>query len=375
MKIAIDARMYGNSQCSGIGFYIEQLTDHIFEFDEKNEYVMFMREPEFSKFTPPNERVKKVLVKPRWYSYGEQFSLPIEFAKEKFDLIHYPHFNSPILYPKKSVCTIHDVTPLSFPGHKMKSLFRRMAYRAVFWATLNKSSKIIAVSEATKRGILDNFGIKPEKIKVIHEGTAENFGKEENYGIINKVKSKFGITKPYIFFVGVWRNHKNVEGLVRAFNLLKEKYNIPHQLVLGGREDLHYTDVRREIEKSNYENDIITTGFIDNQDLPSLYQGAEVHVIPAFIEGFGLIAIEAQSCGTAVVSSNTSCLPEVIGGSGLFFDPKDVEDMAGKIYEVLGDEELREGLIRKGFENVERFSWEKAARETVGVYEGVRNNK
>ena len=371
MRIAIDARMYGNSQCSGIGFYIQQLTDHIFEIDKENEYVLFMREPEFSKFNPPNDRIKKVPVKPRWYSYGEQFSLPITFSKEKFDLIHYPHFNSPILYGKKSVCTIHDVTPLSFPGHKMKSKFRRLAYRLVFWSTLRKSKQIIAVSEATKQGILDNFNINTDKIKVSHEGVADHFRKTENYGIIEQVKSKFNITKPYVFFVGVWRNHKNVEGLVRAFNLLKEKHKIPHQLVLGGREDLHYTKVRDEINKSPYKQDIITTGFIKDEELPLLYQGAEAHIIPAFIEGFGLIAIEAQTCGTPVVSSNTSCLPEIIQDSGLFFDPKNENEMADQIYKVLNNKKLQEELIQKGFENVKRFSWERTAQETVKIYESI----
>jgi len=371
MKIAIDARMYGNEQCTGIGTYIQKLTDALFEIDEKNEYIMFMREPEYSKFTPPNSRVKKVLVKPRWYSYGEQFILPFAFAKEKFDLIHYPHFNSPILFPKKSVCTIHDVTPLTFPGHRMNSIIRRLGYKAVFQSTVRKAKRIIAVSESTKKGILDFFHLPEKKIKITYEGVDDRFRIIEKNDIINTVKNKFGITQPYIFYIGVWRSHKNLETLVKSFNILKKKYNLPHQLVLGGREDLHYTKVREKIDKSEFKNDIITTGFISDQDLPAIYNGATLFALPSFIEGFGIIAVEAQSCGCPVVSSNTTSMPEVLADSALFFDPNNAEEMAKQMYKVISDEKVRENLIAKGLKNVQRFSWKKCAEETLKIYNEI----
>ena len=368
MKIAIDARMYGNEECTGIGTYIKNLTDNLFRIDENNEYIIFLREPEFSKFTPPNERVAKVKVSARWYSYAEQFVLPFQLTKEKFDLIHYPHFNSPIFFPKKSICTIHDVTPLSFPGHKMSSIIRRLGYKAVFNATLRKVATIIAVSNNTKQEIIKHFNVNPKKIVITHEGVDERFKIIDDCDIISKVKTQFGLAKPYIFYVGVWRSHKNIEGLVKTFNLLKKKYNLPHQLVLGGREDLHYTLVRNAINESPFKNEIITLGYVADNQLPILYNAADVFVLPSFIEGFGLIAIEAQSCGCPVASTNTSSMPEVLGNSALFFNPYNHEEMAEQIYQILSNEKLRQELIAKGLENVKRFSWRQCAEETLKVY-------
>lgn len=371
MRIAIDARMYGNEECTGIGTYIKNLTDNLFQIDSENEYVLFLAEPVFSKFVEPNGRVRKVKVTPRWYTYQEQFLLPLQFMKERFDLIHYPHFNSPILFPKKSICTIHDLTPLSFPGHKMKSTVRRLGYQAVFRSTILKSEKIIAISEATKQEIIKHFNVNPDKIIVTHEGVDERFKIIENCDIMNKEKNKFGIDQPFIFYVGVWRDHKNITGLVEAFDLLKKKYNLAHQLVLGGREDLHDTKVREKINASTFKNDIITTGYLSDEELPILYNSASVFVLPSFIEGFGLIAIEAQKCGCPVASSNSPALKEVLANSALFFNPHNVNEMAEIIQKILSDENSRQRLIKAGLENVSRFSWKKCAEQTLSVYQKI----
>jgi glycosyltransferase involved in cell wall biosynthesis len=372
MKIAIDARMYGNEKFSGIGTYIKRLTDELFKLDRENEYLMFMIEPEFSKFVEPTSHVRKIKVTSPHYTYTEQFKLPREFASEKFDLIHYPHFNSPILFGKKSICTIHDITPLFFPGHKMKSIIRRLGYKLVFKSTLRKASKIIAVSESTKAGIIEHFRINPDKIIVTYEGVDERFKPIANNDIITSTKARLNLTKPFIFFVGVWRSHKNIENLVAAFNILKKRYNIPHQLVLAGREDLHYTKVREKIEASTFKNDIITLGYISDSDLPILYNAADAFVVPSFIEGFGLIAIEAQNCGCPVVSTNTSSMPEVLNDSALFFDPNNAEQMAEQIHDVISNADLRKNLIEKGFKNIKRFSWRKCAEQTLSIYNSLK---
>jgi len=371
MRIAIDARMYGNEQCTGIGTYIERLTNELFKIDKKNEYLLFLKEPAFTRFSPPHDGVKKALVTPRWYSYEEQYLLPFEMNREKFDLMHYPHFNSPLLYFKKSICTIHDITPLFFPGHKMNSLFRRMAHKLVFNSTIKKASQIIAVSESTKQGIIEHFQVDPEKIKVTYEGVDERFKFTANNDTIKEVKERLGIIKPYLFYVGVWRNHKNIETLVKAFDFAREKHNLDLQLVLGGREDLHYTNVRTEIERSKYKKDIITTGFIADNELPLLYSSALAFVIPSFIEGFGLIAIEAQNCNCPVLAANTSCLPEVLSDSALFFNPKNFEELAKRIEQIATSLSLRQDLIIKGQKNCTRFSWKKCAEQTLQIYNSL----
>jgi len=370
MKIGIDARMYGSAQ-TGIGNYIKNLTDNLFKIDKENQYVLYLREPQFSEFQISNENIKKVKVTPRWYSYGEQALLPFQLMKEKIDIIHYPHFNSPFFYFKPSVVTIHDVTPYHFPGHRMSSWMRRHGFRFVFKNSVFRAKKVITVSESTKNDVIKYFNVPKDKITVTYLGVKSDFQVIKDYGIINKVKEKYGISKPFIFYVGVWRNHKNLPGLIRAFHILKTRYNLDYQLVIGGNEDPHYPEVRQTWEKLGLENDIIRPGFISNQDLPIFYNAADIYVIPSFIEGFGLIGIEAMACGTPVVSSNTSSLPEVLGNAAEYFDPKDKNQMAEKMYQVISNKNKKQDLINKGFEQIKKYSWQKCAEKTLQIYNSL----
>lgn len=368
MKIGIDARMYGTEQATGIGQYIKQLTDHLFQIESNDEFVMFMREPEFSQYQPPHNRVKKVKVTPRWYSYGEQWKLPFSFIKESVDLMHFPHFNSPLMYRGLSICTIHDVTPFHFPGHRMKSKIRQWGYRTVFTKTVKKAHTIIAISKSTKDGIIKSFNIPENRIKVIYEGVDDRFQKITKNAIIEEVTQRYRITKPYLFYVGVWRNHKNLENLIVAFNRVKESHGLDIQLVLGGQEDPHYPNIRREINTSPFKHDIITPGYIANNDLASLYNGAMAFAVPSFIEGFGLIGIEAQACGTPVIASNTTSLPEILGDGALYFNPHKPQEIAARIEQVIHNKILQKDLQRKGYKNVARFSWETCAKQTQALY-------
>lgn len=372
MIIGIDARMYGAAQCSGIGHYIEQLTKNLFKIDKTNQYILFLREPVFSEFKEPNERVKKVKVIPRWYSYGEQLILPFQLMNHKLDLIHYPHFNSPILFPKKFICTIHDLIPFQFDGHKMKSVWRKKAHRLVFEHTIKRAQHILCVSEFTKNEIIRQFKINPDKLKTTYLGVDERFQPIKKNGIIKLLKTKYKITTPFIFFISAWRNHKNFEGLISTFEILKKKYRIPHQLVLGGQEFPEYPNIRKKINNSPFKGEIITPGFIAPEDLPAVYNAADVFVLPSLAEGFGLIAIEAQACGCPVASSNVTCLPEILDNSAVFFDPQNTEQMADQIYSIISNENIKKQLIAKGFDNVKRFSWEKCAEETLQIYETMR---
>lgn len=371
MRIGIDARMYGAQACTGIGQYIKQLTAHLFKIDKQNEYVLFLLEDVFNQFTAPGKQITKVKVSAPWYSYSEQLSLPLQLVGHKLDLIHYPHFNSPIFFPKKSVCTIHDLTAFKFEGHKMKSRLRKKAHRLIFGNTVKRAEKILTVSNSTKQELITQFKVKANKIIVTYLGVDERFCVIDNHDIIKQVKQKYGITKPFIFFVGAWRNHKNFEGLICAFEILKNQYSIPHQLVLGGQEDLHYPNIRKKINASKFKHEIITPGFIDDNDLAALYNAAEVFCLPSFIEGFGIIAIEAQACGCPVASANTSCLPEILQNSALFFDPNNHRQMAAKIYQILNNQNIQQDLIARGFENIKRFSWQNCAQQTLEVYNQI----
>ena len=370
--IGIDARMYGYAQ-TGIGNYIRHLLKFIFELDKENNYVIFLMSEEFDDFELPNERIKKIKVSSKWYGWKEQLLFPFQLYKENLDLMHFTHFNSPILYFKRSIVTIHDITPYFFPGHKMRSIIRKIGFKAVFFSSVKKASKVIAVSENTKNDIANYFKIRKGKINIIYEGVDEQFKIISDDQKITEIKKKYNITKPFIFYTGVWRNHKNLVGLIKAFGILKNKYKLDHQLVLGGKEDPYYPEVRETWEKLGLGSEIIRTGFIDQEDLPLFYNAAKLFIIPSFYEGFGLIGLESMACGTPVVSSDRTSLPEVLGDAAIYFDPKDSEEIAKKIKLVLTDEKLYNELKKKGFKQVEKYSWRKMGKETMGVYRKIFN--
>ncbi|MDD3190205.1 MAG: glycosyltransferase family 1 protein [Candidatus Pacebacteria bacterium] len=369
-RIGIDARMYGYAQ-TGIGNYIRHLLEYIFENDKTNEFVIFLMPEEFDGFKIPNERVKKVKVNSKWYGWKEQLLFPLGIYKENLDLMHFTHFNSPILYFKKSIVTIHDITPYFFPGHKMKSPIRKAGFRLVFSSSVRKAKKVIAVSNSTKNDILKYFKTKKEKITVIYEGVDGQFKVTKNELALRNLAQKYNIKKPFLFYTGVWRNHKNLVGLIRAFAILRKEYALDISLVLGGKEDPYYPEVRKTWQELGVEEDIIRIGFIEQKELPLFYDAACIFVIPSFYEGFGLIGLEAMACGTPVISSDRTSLPEILGDAAIYFNPDNPQDMAEKIHMVFNDKKLYNELVEKGMKQVKKYSWDQMSQETLELYKKI----
>lgn len=373
--IGIDARMYGPEQ-TGIGNYIRHLIVNLAEIDKRNNYIIFLLDKEYGAFKLPAENFRKARVFSHWYSWREQILLPWEFSKECLDLMHFPHFNTPVLYSGKSVVTIHDITPFFFPGHKMNSWLRRNAFKFVFNSSIKKASGVIAVSSSTKNDIVKYFGLKSGKIDVVYEGVDENFKILPNRGKIREeLSANYNVKKPFIFYAGVWRNHKNIVGLLKAFSIIKKRLGGKYQLVLGGKEDPYYPEIKETICELNLEKDIITPGFIPDSEMALFYNSCAIFVIPSFYEGFGLVGLEAFACGTPVVSSNTTSLPEVLGSSALYFDPRDEEQMAAIMIEALENEKTREQMIQNGLKQVQKYSWRRMAEETHDIYNKILEKK
>jgi len=368
MRIGIDARMY-SSAFTGIGRYVYELTQRLFEMDHENEYVLFMNDPHFDEFQPPNDRVKKVRVNAHHYSWAEQTSYCRTLNREKLDLMHFTHFNAPILYRRPSVVTIHDLTLSYFPGKKMTSPIHRMAYHWVLGSIVRRSKQIIAVSENTKVDLMKLLKVSTEKVSVIYEGVAKEFTVTDDLDFMKEVSGKYGIINEFLLYTGVWRSHKNIVGLIQAFARLREDPKFDGQLVITGREDPFYPEVKEAIKGLGLEDHVILTGLVDEKELIALYNGATVYVLPSFYEGFGLSPLESMSCGTPVAASNTSCIPEVCGDeNALFFDPENIEDMTKVIGELWFDEDLQEKLRRQGLRRVNDFSWEKMTKRTFALY-------
>lgn len=366
MKIAIDARMYGAKATTGIGVYIKNLIDNLLEIDDKNEYTLLLSKEGFDEFSDP--RVKKIKINSTWYSLSEQIELPWVLLKNKFDLVHFPQFNVPILYPKKFIATIHDITPKFFPGPKVKrSFIRRFGYNLAFSAAIKRSAKIITVSNYTKEQITAHFSVTSDKISVTHLGYDSRFKVIEDESTAIQVKQKLNITKEFLLYVGIMRDHKNIPSLVKAFDIVRKERDI--QLVLAGVIDPRFPEIQEAIDKSKYHDDIIVTGFVDEDDLPYLYNAAKLFVLPSFIEGFGLVAIESLACGTPVAASNTASLPEVLGEAATYFDPTNISDIAKSISSVLADQGVYNSLKVKGLNQVQKYSWKTCSKETLEIYE------
>jgi glycosyltransferase involved in cell wall biosynthesis len=368
MRIGIDARIFG-SQYTGIGRYVQELVEQMAKLAPQHEFVLFMNEPQFHEYEAP-KNVKKVLVNAHHYSLKEQWSFFWKLRKAKLDLMHFTHFNAPILYKKSSVVTIHDLTLSFYPGKKMNSWLHRKAYHLTLSHAVKHAKKVIAVSENTKLDLIKVLGTPDEKITVIYEGVGENFTpREDKEGLAELIK-KYGITKDYLLYTGVWRSHKNLINLIRAFAILKQDESFDLQLVITGKEDPYYPEVRRTVKELGLEYSVIFPGMVPEDELTALYQGAFTYVFPSLYEGFGLPPLEAMRCGTPVVASKASCLPEICGeNNALFFDPYDPEDMANSIRRVWLDGDLRKDLRDRGLRHSRKFSWKSMAEETLALYE------
>lgn len=371
MRIGIDARFYSSS-FTGIGRYVYELVDHLPRIDDENEYVLFFNNPEFEKFQPPRKGIKKMLAASPHYSLHEQWHFWRVLQKAEVDLMHFTHFNAPLLYRRPSIVTIHDLTLHRYPGNKMKNFWRRWGYEWSIHSITRRAKKIIAVSEHTKRDIVKFLEAKKENIAVIHEGVNPQFHLLPKGDSVANFIQRMGFMKPYLLYTGVWRNHKNLVNLIKAFEVLRRRYHFDGLLVITGKEDLWYPEVKKTVTEEHLEGKVRFTGLVPEEDLVLLYNGALLYVFPSFYEGFGLPALEAMACGVPVCAARSSSLPEICGeGNAVFFDPHDVSDMAEKIASVYTNPKTLAELKEKGLRRVKDFSWEKMARETLKVYNQI----
>lgn len=376
MKIGIDARFFG-PYGKGLGRYTQKLIENLERIDNKNQYVIFLRKENWDSYTPNNKNFKKEIADYRWYSLSEQFNMPKVLKKAKLDLVHFPHFNVPLFYRRNFVVTIHDLILTSFPTQRATTLhpllykIKHNVYKIIIKSAVKRAKKIITVSNFSKNELIKQFKIDPKKIVVTYEAT-EYVCKEVEQKNLEDIK-KFGISKPYLLYVGNAYPHKNLERLLQVFKKLKKDYQ-DIELVLVGKKDYFFERLQRKKEKMGL-NGVIFTGYVEDEDLPNLYKNASLYVFPSLCEGFGLPPLEAMTCGVPVCSSNKSCLPEVLGNAAYYFNPYSVDKTVNVIKYVLENKELQESLIQKGFERIKKFSWERMARETLEIYNNIKNEK
>lgn len=365
MRVGIDARLIGSA---GIGRYLKNLINNLSDLDKKNDYFVFLFEEDFPKLTL-SKNFRKVRANFKWYTLSEQLRFPPLLRKYRLDLVHFPHFNVPILYSGKFVVTIHDLIHQKFNMNatthgKISYAIKQFGYRRIFKYAVNKSQKIITVSNYVKEELLIKWSVPQEKIVVTYEAVDDGLikaGEKLSDKKDKEVLGKFRIGRPYILYVGNAHPHKNVEGLIRSFrNLRKSDKHL--KLVLVGTKDFFWEKINAK------EKDIFFLSALTDEELGVFYRCSSAYVQPSLEEGFGLPMLEAMALSCPVVSSNRASLPEIGGNAPIYFDPDSLVEMTKAIGKVLNDIVLRQELIKKGLDRVKKFSWRKCTEQTLEVY-------
>jgi len=299
-----------------------------------------------------------------------QIRLAAEMIFNKPDALFIPVHILPMVHPKNSVVTIHGLEYEYFP---QMYPWRHLQY--LRWSTryaLKHARKIIAVSENTKQDLVKLYGGDENKIEVVYHGIEQKISNfpalpaGRQFPISKQIpNSKFQIPKPYILYLGRIETKKNIEGILAAYKILKEKFQIPHELILAGMPGFGYDEIKLKIV--NCKLKIIETGYISEKEKWQLMKEADIFLFLSFYEGFGLPVLEAQAAGVPVITSFNSSLPEIAGQGALFVDPKNFEQIAEAVKSIIDDNALRAKLIELGYVNIKKFSWEKCARETLEI--------
>jgi glycosyltransferase involved in cell wall biosynthesis len=364
MRVAIDARKLHDF---GIGTYIRNLLRHLARLDHNTEYVLLCQQNDLGVAEQLGENFRTVLEPSPNYSIKEQVHVPMVLNREHPDVYHAPHYVLPPAIRCRSVVTIHDCIHLMFPQY----LPNRAAYfyaKAAMWMAAHRSDCILTVSEASKRDILHFFNVPPEKIMVVYNAIDERFWREPPAEDVARVRERYQLDHGFVLYAGNIKPHKNLVRLIEAFDELRHTGFEDLKLLIIGDEISRLPALRRAVHKYKLHKHVRFLGFVPDDTLAILYRLAAVFVFPSLYEGFGLPPLEAMACGTPVVTSNVSSLPEITGDAAVLVDPYEVSSIVEGVRRVLTDPALAADLRRKGVIRAREFSWERSVARTRELY-------
>lgn len=365
-RIAIDARFYHTG--TGVARYLKNFLRQLPAADPQTNYTIIVQ--------PQSVAELRALCPRHWtivglgighYSLGEQTALLRYLNRQQFDLVYFTMFNHPMLYRGKFVVMIHDLIMHFYPP---RSLWhpRTWAYRLVMWHAAHAAKAIITNSEMTKRDVVKYLHVPPSKCHAILLAVEDTFGPASG-AEIKRVKAKYDIKKPYVLFLNAWRPHKGLPELVGAW---EKRQRDDLQLVIGGQPNPAFPEIIAAVESAQApDKSILTLGFIDDNDLPTLYSGAKVYINPSHYEGFGFGLLEAMACGAPVLAGDNACLKEVGSEAAHYFHTQSADDLARQLECLLDDNSLRADLVQKGFRRVQNFSFARLTTQTLGVFNSV----
>ncbi|OGL72432.1 hypothetical protein A3C96_03975 [Candidatus Uhrbacteria bacterium RIFCSPHIGHO2_02_FULL_60_10] len=369
MRIGIDARFYGPAG-RGLGRYLSELIAELERQDQTNEYVVFLRHANWNDYRPQNPRFSKALADIPWYGWREQIFLPPLLRRRRLDLVHFPHFNVPLLYRRPFVVTIHDLILLKYPTPRASFLgpiifwLKYKVYRLVIASALRRARTVITVSQTTKQDLEQTFPFAKQKnIIVTHEASAGNFSAPDS----PPATRHSSLATPYFLYVGSAYPHKNLETLLAAF--VRFRANHPeYRLVIVGAHDRFMTRLMNEARAHGRDRQVEFRGAVSDSELARLYDEAIAYVFPSLCEGFGLPPLEAMSRGLPVAAARASCLPEILGDAAVYFDPQNPVAIAAALSELAENPDKRSVLATAGRAQAGRYNWSDCARKTLAAY-------
>ena len=358
MLIGIEAERANNPIKTGVEHYAKQLILNLVAIDKVNAYILYLRtQPEaWLKQLPKNFKLK-VMPFPLFWT---QIRISLEMVLHPVDVLFIPASALPLFHPKNSVVAIHDLAWKFYP-----TSFTWFMRNFLEWSTkfaIGRASRIIAVSESTKRDLLKFYGVNETKVTVVHHGYEEQQLMVDNLPVTLKSK----LPEKYILFLSTLQPRKNLEGLIDAFRLLKKEHpELPHKLVVVGKPGWKFEAILKKISQN--QDSVVYLNYIADASRQTVLKQSDLLVLPSFYEGFGMQILESFAANVPVATSNISSMPEVAGGAAVYFDPHNILEIKNAIKSILLDKSLAESLKLKGKARLANFSWQKCATKTLGV--------
>jgi glycosyltransferase involved in cell wall biosynthesis len=350
----------------GSGEYCYQLLINLNKIDKKNSYIIYLPQSPTTDMPKESSNWHYKIVGPR--KFWTLFGLSVEFLlrRAKVDVFFSPTHYLPIISPVKSIISILDLSYIHFPELFKKSDLNQLIKWTKYSA--GKAARVFTISESSKDDIIKEYGIPGYRVAVTYPGIKTVLSNKRQALSMDDFKKKYGINKDYILFVGTLQPRKNITRLIEAFS----KLNQDIEMVILGRRGWLYEEILAAPKKYKVEGKVKFLDNVTDEDLPSFYKNAICFVLPSLYEGFGLPVLEAMKYGCPVITSNISSLPEAGGNAALYVDPENVDDIRKKLELIVNDDKLRNELVKKGYEQVKKFSWEKTAKQTLKVLENIK---
>lgn len=370
MKIGIEAQRIFRKKKHGMEVVTIELIRHLQQIDKQNEYVIFVKDDTDNQCIQETVNFKIVTVPGISYPDWEQIHLPKAIKKEKLDLIHFTSNTASLSINIPMVLTLHDIIymeSISFSGthyQNIGNLYRRFVLPRI----IKKCDTIITVSKYEQERILNHFNLPKDKVEVVYNAKSDSFKKIDDANLLGEIQKKYSLPSKFILFLGNTAPKKNSKRLIHAYGIYAKKVANPLPLVIVDLSRSYILSVLKEYDIEDIENNIIVQDYILHKDLSAVYNLATIFIYPSLRESFGLPIIEAMACGTPVITSNTSSMPEVANNAALLINPLDTEDMAEKIESLSTDNSLLQKMTTRGYERAEEFSWSKTAKDVMSIY-------